>query len=109
MATFHTSWKEQHKSKKLLRTRETLFGYNYIHEALSVKMHALCGDSNQTTPLLRGSPLMGVNVVAGKPQSYFLVGLLQIMKNTRNSLVFIKVQQHIDWIEKSIQSMTDVD
>ncbi|XP_034486787.1 phenoloxidase-activating factor 3-like isoform X2 [Drosophila innubila] len=95
--------------QKPLRTRATLYGYNYISEAISVSLSALCGDSNQTTPLLRGSPLMAVNVVGGKPQSYVLVGLLQIMKNEKNSLVFIKVQPHIEWIKNSIQSMTDTD
>jgi len=97
------------QSQETLRCRETLSSYGNFRAALSVPLHPLCGNSNQTTPLLKGSPLMGVNMVEGRPQSYFLIGLLQMMRNQSNSLVFIRVEPHIAWIEQSIQSLINID
>ncbi|KAH8312354.1 hypothetical protein KR044_010390, partial [Drosophila immigrans] len=88
--------------QETLRCRETLLRHSYVRAALAFTVNPLCGNSNQTTPLLSGSPLMGVNVANAKPQSYYLAGLLQTMTNQNNSLIFIRVQPHIAWIESSI-------
>ncbi|XP_034114152.1 CLIP domain-containing serine protease B9-like [Drosophila albomicans] len=92
--------------QETMRCRETLMRQNYVRAALAFTVNPLCGNSNQTTPLVSGSPLMGVNVESAKPQSYYLAGLLQTMTNQNNSLIFIRVQPHIEWIEKSTRIET---
>ncbi|KAH8381700.1 hypothetical protein KR093_010804, partial [Drosophila rubida] len=101
--------KAETQTQSTMSCRETLLRQNFIRAAFALSVYPVCGNSNQTTPLVSGAALMGVNVENAQPQSYYLAGLLLSMTSQNNSLIFIRVQPHIEWIERSLRSMTAVE
>lgn len=88
--------------------RRTLVGLNYLQAATPYRLNHLCANANVVTPLITGSPLMGVRLEELEPHSFYLAGLLLITTSNDIPHVFLRVQPYRKWIERSMQCTSAV-
>lgn len=90
------------------KCRRSLVALNYLQAATPYKLNHLCANTNMVTPLITGSPLMGVRLDELEPHSFYLAGLLLVTTSNDTPLLFLRVQPYRKWIERSMQCTSTV-